>query len=349
VNVHVIASNKPRITIRHVADRAGVSLQTVSRVLNGKKEISDETRRRVQDVIDELRFRPSASARSLASRRTMTLGLVVHDLGESFLGDAVQAAVQEASQHGYFFVLAGIGVDPRDEPAYVDMLLERRVEGLLFARASIGDDAVHLRRLVADHIPVVTIACYAPGVRLEVSDVDNRAAGRRAVAHLVAGGRRQVGQIIGPLSWKAADDRAAGASAALAEAGVPARPELVERAASWEADAGYAAAAALLGRAPDVDALFCHNDALAFGAMRALREAGLRVPDDVAVVGFDDLPTAAHADPPLTSVRQPAVEAGRLAARRLIELVAAPEQPRRVTELETDLIVRASSVPANHA
>jgi LacI family transcriptional regulator len=326
-----------------------VSVQTVSRVLNGKSEISDETRRRVQGVIDELRFRPSASARSLASRRTMTLGLVVHDLGEGFLGRAVQAAVHEASQRGYFFVLAGVGVDPRDEPAYVDMLLERRVEGLLFARASIGDDAVHLRRLIADHVPVVTIACYAPGVQLEVIDIDNRAAGRGAVAHLVAAGRRRVGQVVGPPGWKAADDRAEGAAAALAAAGLPSRPDLAERAASWEADAGYEAARALLARRPDVDALFCHNDALAFGALRALREAGRRVPADVAVVGFDDLPTAAHADPPLTSVRQPAVEAGRFAARRLIELVAAPEQPRRVTELGTDLIVRASSVLASQA
>jgi LacI family transcriptional regulator len=341
----VIATKERRVTIRHVAHRAGVSVQTVSRVLNRKAEISDETRRRVQSVIDELRYRPSASARSLASRRTMTLGLVAHDLDGGFLGAAVRSAVQEASRHGYFFVLAAVGADPRDEPGYVDMLLERRVEGLLFARASIGDDAVHLRRLVADHVPVVTIACYAPGVQLEVVDVDNRAAGRRAAAHLAETGRRRIAQVAGPLGWKAADDRAAGAAAALAAAGLPSEPELIERAASWDADAGYAAARVLLDRAAAFDALFCHNDRLAFGAMRALREAGRRVPDDMALVGFDDAPTAVHADPPLTSVRQPAAEAGRLAARRLIELVDAPEQPRRVTELEAELVIRASSVP----
>jgi DNA-binding LacI/PurR family transcriptional regulator len=318
-------------------------VQTVSRVLNGKAEISADTRRRVQGVIDELRFRPSASARSLASRRTMTLGLVVHDLGGSFLGRAVQAAVNEASRHGFFFVLAAVGADPRDEPAYVEMLLERRVEGLLFARASIGDDAVHLRRLVADHVPVVTIACYAPGVPLDVVDVDNLAAGRRAVAHLLDGGRRRVAQIVGPVGWRAADDRARGAAEAVTEAGLPLDERLSERAAGWDAEAGYTAARTLLRRAPGLDALFCHSDALAFGALRALREAHRRVPDDVAVVGFDDLPTAAYADPPLSSVRQPAAEAGRLAARRLIELVGAPEQARRVVELDTELVVRTSS------
>jgi LacI family transcriptional regulator len=371
------AAPRRRSTIHEVAARAGVSAQTVSRVVNGKGEISAQTRARVQRVIDELRYRPSASARSLVSQRTMTLGLVAHELGGSFLGQAVQAAIEEAHRLGYFFVLAGVGAPPREEPAYVRLLLERRVEGLLFVRASLGDDAELLRALVADQIPLVTIACYAPGVALDVVDVDNRDAGRQATAHLLATGRRRIAQLAGPEGWKAAADRAQGYADALAAAGAAADPALTVRAADWGAPAGYAAARALLARGQRVegrgggesgppqgveawggraarsrgcppagagfDALFAHADSLAFGALRALREFGRRVPEDVAVVGFDDLPLAAFAEPPLTTIRQPAAEAGRLAVRRLVERLAEPNRPKEVIQLKAELVGRAST------
>lgn len=339
------AAPRRRTTIQEVAARAGVSVQTVSRVVNGKGELSDVTRARVQQVIDELRYRPSASARSLVSQRTMTLGLVAHELGGSFLGQAVQAAIEEANRLGYFFMLGGVGATAQEEPGYVRLLLERRVEGLLFVRASLGNDTEHLRALVSDNVPVVTIACYAPGLSLDVVDVDNQDAGRRATRHLLDIGRRRVAQIAGPVAWKAADDRAAGYGAALQEAGNAVAPTLTIRADGWGAAAGYAAAAELLERGVAFDALFAHADSLGVGALRALRERGRRVPEDVAVVGFDDLPYAAYADPPLTTMRQPAAEAGRLATRRLVERVTAPAGPKEVIRLRAELVVRESSSP----
>jgi LacI family transcriptional regulator len=332
-------------TIRDVAARAGVSVQTVSRVVNGKGEITPETRQRVQGVIDELGYRPSAAARSLASRRSTTLGLVVHWSGGGLFQRAITAAVAEAHRHGYFFALAPISLQPREEPSCVQMLLERRVEGLLFVGGPPLGDVGLLRKLLDEGVPVVTIAWHLADARLEVVDVDNRDAGRRATEHLLATGRRRIAQIIGPAGWKEADDRALGFDDALAAAGLRQEPALIVRAPDWgRSSHGYHPTKELLGGDRPFDGLIAHNDTLALGAMRALRETGIRVPDDVAVVGFDDL-QAEDADPPLTSIRQPAREVGRLAARRLVELIAAPTQPRHVTELTTELIVRASSDP----
>jgi DNA-binding LacI/PurR family transcriptional regulator len=223
------------------------------------------------------------------------------------------------------------------------MLLERRVEGLLFVGGPPLGDVELLRKLLDQGVPVVTIAWHLADPRLEVVDVDNRDAGRRATEHLLATGRRHIAQIIGPFGWKEADDRSLGFDDAFAAAGVRPDPALIVRASDWGRSAdGYPPTKELLGRDRPIDGLVAHNDRLALGAMRALREAGLRVPEDVAVVGFDDL-QAVDSDPPLTSIRQPAREVGLLAARRLVELVDAPNQPRHVTELKTELILRATS------
>jgi LacI family transcriptional regulator len=330
-------------TIRDVATQAGVSVQTVSRVVNGKGEITEKTRQRVQGVIGELGYRPSAAARSLASRRTTNLGLVVHWAGGGLFQAAIYAAVEEASRHGYFFALAPFSVQPHEEPACVQMLLERRVEGLLFVGGRPLGDVELLRRLLDEGVPVVTIAWHLDDPRLEVVDVDNRDAGHRATEHLLAIGRRRIAQLVGPVGWNEADDRALGYNDAHAMAGLTPDPALTVRALDWGRPIhGYDPIRELLRRDLPFDALVTHNDTLALGAMHALREAGRRVPEDVAIVGFDDL-QADYADPPLTSIRQPAREVGRLAARRLVELIGAPDQPRQVTELTTELIVRASS------
>jgi DNA-binding LacI/PurR family transcriptional regulator len=332
-----------RPTIRDVAAQAGVSVQTVSRVVNGKGEITAETRQRVQGVIDELGYRPSAAARSLASRRSTTLGLVIHWGGGGLFQRAIQAAVAEAHRHGYFFALAPISLQPQEEPACIQMLLERRVEGLLFVGGPPLGDIELLRKLLDEGVPVVTIAWHLPDPRLEVVDVDNRDAGRQATEHLLATGRRRLAQIAGPLGWKEADDRALGFDDALTTAGIRPDPLLSIRAPDWGRPShGYFPMKELLDRDRHFDGVVAHNDHLALGAMRALREAGLRIPDDVAVVGFDDL-HAEDADPPLTSIRQPAQEVGQLAARRLVAMIAAPEIPRQVTELKAELIIRASS------
>lgn len=332
-------------TIRDVASQAGVSVQTVSRVLNAKGEITEGTRQRVQRVITDLGYRPSASARSLASRRTLLLGLIAHHSGGGLFQDAIRGAVEEATRQGYVFVLAPMDVNPSEEPMCVRMLLERRVEGLLFVGAGPGWDIELLRGLIADGMPVVTIAWYAPGGDLEVVDVDNRDAGRQATAHLLELGHRRIAQIVGPPGWKEADDRAQGYLDAHAAKGAQADAALSVRAADWGNPAdGYRSAHTLLARGQAFDGLVAHNDKLAIGALRALRECGLRVPDDVALVSFDDQ-QAEFAEPPLTSIRQPAAEAGRIAVRRLVSLIGAPERPRQVTELKTTLVVRASSAP----
>lgn len=336
-------ASKKQVTIQRVAHEADVSTMTVSRVINQRPDVSPDTRRRVQRVITRLGYHPNNFARSLASSRSHTLGLITADFSDFFFTEVIAGAEAEARKHGYFFMLGSTERNLQDEPEYIRLLTQRHVDGILFARPSTEPDYRHLQSLIRKGTPVVTTSFEIPGEKLTVVDVDNADGAQQAINCLLAGGHRHIAMITGPESWKSVADRSRGYQSALKAAGIPFKPALVVQ-GDWSYDGGYRAAQELLARSKPFTGLFAQNDRMAIGAMRALREAGRQIPRDVSVIGYDDIPVAAFSDPPLTTVRQPMRQVGAVATRLLIQAIEEPELARHEDLLlGTELIQRGST------
>src|SRR5262245_11159220 len=192
-----------------VARRAGVSYQTVSRVINNRPDVSEETRRKIQEIIEELGYHPSAAARSLVSSKTRALGLITADFSDYFFTQVIVGAEQEARKHGYFLMLSSTERNPSDEPEYFRLLTEQRVEGILFARPSteLEHEEQHITTLIEQGVPLVTTAYHASGEPLTVVDVDNVDGGYQAAHHLLEVGHRNIGMITGPANWHSVNER----------------------------------------------------------------------------------------------------------------------------------------------
>jgi LacI family transcriptional regulator len=331
------------ITINQVAREAGVSIQTVSRVINHRYDVSAETRQRVQEAIQRLGYQPNAIARGLASRRSRTLGLITYDFNDYSFTQVVTGAEAEAHQHDYFFMLGNASCDPSDEPKYLRLLSERHVEGVLFARQGCQGDMDHLANLQESGVPVVTTGYHQLGIPYAMVDVNNQDGGRKATECLIQNGHTRIASITGPLSSQSAADRDRGYRIALESTGIGHDPQLVAE-GDYSHRSGFLAMQQILSSACPFTALFAHNDRMAIGAISALRKAGLRVPEDVSVVGYDDIPEAEFANPSLTTVRQPMVAVGAAAARLLIKMVEDPELTPEQVLFETELVWRSSVV-----
>ena len=336
-----------RPTSADVAARAGVSRTTVSFVLNGRDDaISAATRERVMDAARQLGYHPHAPARQLAGGTSQTIGLVLRQSPEQIAGDALLAetlrGMTAAARLGGFRVIVE-ALEPRGG-RYADLLRSGRTDGLVVSGPRVDDP--DLRDIVRDRFPVV-LQGSLPDLDVTSVDVDNRAGAKGAVEHLIALGHRRIGCVTNaPLAYTAASERLDGYRDALRAANIEPRPEWVVEAA-FDAGSGHRAMAELLNRGP-VDAVFVASDVVAFGALGALREAGRRVPDDISVIGFDDIPLAAFLEPPLTTVRLPAYELGHAVASALLDRIANPAAPRR-TLLPTELVVRSSTGPPRSA
>lgn len=334
-------SSKNRLTIAEVAREAGVSTQTVSRVINERPDVAPETRQRVQQVIRRLGYQPSALARGLASRRTRTLGLITADFSDYFFTQVIAGAEVEARKYGYYFMLGSTERNPQDEPEYIRLLTEHHVQGILFARPSTEPDNRSLLGLLRDGVPVVTTAYHIPGAKLTVVDVDNVDGAQQATSYLLECGRHQIAMITGPTTWKSVNDRTEGYKLALEAADIRFDPSLIAE-GNWSYPSGFRAMQELLARGHPFSAIFAQNDQMAIAAIRALREAGRRVPDDVAVVGYDDVPAAEYCDPPLTTIRQPMQEVGKVATRLLIQAIEQTGIDQGEILLKAELIRRRS-------
>ncbi|TMD60517.1 MAG: LacI family transcriptional regulator [Chloroflexi bacterium] len=335
-----------RATIRDVAKHAGVSHQTVSRVINKEDTVAPETRARVHVAIRELEYVPSAIARSLSSDRTHTLGMVTTDVSDHFFAEAVVGAEAEARKHGLFLIIGTIEEGAEDdEGAYLRLMLEQRIEGLIIARPRLraGSDAV-LRRLTR-RVPVVEIASdiNVPGV--ELVDVDNRQGGLDATNLLIERGHRLIATVTGPLEWPSAQARLEGYREALRRAKLAEPAAHVATGKDWGLASGEQAAARLVESGKHFTAVFAQSDLLALGAIAHLRQRGTRVPEDVSVIGYDDIPVAAFVDPPLTTVRQPMREVGALAVRLIVERDSRDRGPAHRHLLRAPVIVRKSVAP----
>jgi LacI family transcriptional regulator len=336
-----------KVTSQTVAERAGVSRTTVSFVLNGREQgIPSETQERVLRAAAELGYVPSAAARTLASGQTRTLGLVVchaqHLLTDAFLPQAVYGLIQIAKHRGYRVLVEPLE-DVSSPHAYRELVQAKEIDGLVVLNPRADDR--QLPELIADGYPVVTIG-QPPGGDGAHLDVDNVTAARRATQHLLSLGHRSIAHIgYGSPRFTTVAERLSGYRAALEEGGAQLDDELIAF-ANYSAESGMHAMRSLLARSrgtqPRFSALFCSNDTVALGAIRALSEAGLRVPEDVAVVGFDNIPIAAFTAPPLTTIHSPLLAMAEAAAHLLVNLVEATSPAVVEQVLETELIVRAS-------
>lgn len=333
-----------RATIRDVATHAGVSHQTVSRVINRNPNVAEPTRERVLTAIRELGYVPSPMARGLISNRTHSLGVVADDISDGFFARVVAGAEAEARRRGYYLMIGSVEPDD-DERGYLRLMLERRVEGLILARPSVPLEPADLLPAHSAGVPLVSVgSSELPG--FPVVDVDNRQGGYDATRHLLDQGHRRIATIVGPREWPSAAARLEGYRRAVAEARVTEDPALVEPASSWGLGSGLAAVKRLLERGTVFTAIFAQSDLIALGAIRQLRDAGLRVPDDVSVVGFDDLPVADYVEPALTTVHQPMQEVGALAAALVLDQLAGGEAPAARTHLLPAMLVVRQSVSA---
>ncbi len=322
-------------TIADVARRAGVSTATVSRVLAGVGGARPATRERVLDAARELEFRPSVVARSLRRRATLTLGLIVTDIENPYFPQLVRAVEDAARADGYAILLCNADDDPDREAALLDVLVERRVDGLIVAASRVGTR--QREWLSRAPVPVVLVNTRPDDVDVPSIISDNAAGGRLAAEHLLALGHRRFGYLLPPPRNVDAPERLAGVRDALAAAAATSRsggdtrrrPDLVVGHGPPTVEGGEAAMTELLrrGAAPDAarpTAIVAYNDLMAIGALRAIRAAGLVVPADISVVGFDDVSFAAFTEPPLTTIRQATAEMGRWAVAAIRDRLGSP-------------------------
>lgn len=334
-----------RVTSQDVADRAGVSRTTVSLVLNNapNAQISQNTRQRVLDAINELNYVPDAAAKALASRQSQTIGLLLirtpHQIAsDTFLTQTLDALIQSI-HHAGMRLLIDI-IEPRHQKeTYLHMVRAKRIDGILLSGPRYDDEA--LTALQEANFPTVLLG-QIPGSWFSCVDVDNRAAAFTAVAHLLKLGHSRIACITNaPLTYTAAIERLQGYRHALEEAGIPYDESLV-RYGEFDCESGYCQMSSLLESKVSFTAAFVASDTLAFGAQAALREHGLRVPQDVALVGMDNLPVARFTDPPLTTVHLPAIELARHAAEMLFQIMQEHQPEQRQVILDTHLVVRES-------
>lgn len=316
-----------------------MSFQTAGKVLNGKGSVSPQTRERILEAARGLGYVPNALARSLVTRSTCTIGIVASDLSDAVLARFVVGAEREARRRGHGVLIGSIDREGTDAERYLRMLLERRVDGILTAAPQMERDA-RIGELLRGPVPAVSIH-RVPGGGVSLVGSDHVETALLATRHLLELGHRRVATVTGSGGRQVTAQRLKGYKAALKEAGVEFDPALVES-GYWEADGAYEATLKLLDREPAITAVYVQNDTMALGVLSALHERGLGVPDDCAVVGCDDIPIAAHAIPPLTTVHVPFFETGETAVRLLLDLIAGEEaKPRRVL-LPVRLVLRAS-------
>lgn len=327
-------------TIIDVAKEAGVSLTTVSRVLNNEDHVRPEKRERVLHAVKRLGYTTNLQARSLRGSRSNLVGLLVRDLGTDYIGEIIRGIDLELADNKYDLMLYTTHRRQVQESAYVTSLTRGMADGLLLVLPR--DPEAYLVSLRERNFPYVLIDHQGIDERGPAVGATNWQGGYDATRYLLSLGHRQIGFITGHMEMGCSRDRLEGYRAALKEAGVPFDSILV-RDGDFHQPRGYGATMELLSLENPPTAVFASNDVMAFGAMEAVREHGKRVPEDISIVGFDDIPRAAQVHPPLTTVRQPLEAMGRRAAQMLLEIIENPKRPHERIELPTELVVRNST------
>jgi LacI family transcriptional regulator len=333
------------VSIKDVAQRAGVSLGTVSNVINRPELVSPQKRALVRAVIEQLGYVPSESARQLRMGQSRIVGLLVLDMGNPFFVDVARGAEHVARAAGLRVMVCNSGEDSREEAEYLSLFVEQRVRGVLITPADVN--APNLDGFASRGVPFVFVDRVLPEAQGCSVSVDDVTGGALAARHLLEAGHTDIALINGPSHLAQCVDRQEGVRRAVTEAGLPESAVTVLRVDHLDVASGRDAGARLLGLSRRPSAVFCANDLLALGLLQAMFAAGVRVPEDLAIIGYDDIEFAAAAAVPLTSVRQPAWQIGATAAQLLIaetEDDADSHRHRRVV-FQPELVVRRSSMP----
>ena len=345
----IMRQKTTRATIKEVASVARVSTQTVSRVINERPDVAPETRKRVQEVIKELSYRPSALARSLSSQRSYTLGVVtagLRHIGPSRTLSGITAAAEEA---GYSLLLKELpDYDTEDITPIFQAFLSRHVDGIIWAVPEVGENRNWVNNPPADiEIPLVYLTMETRD-DLSVVSIDNYLGGRMAMEHLLEQGYQRIGHVSGPLDWWESRQRMAAWKDSLKEAGLDVRDQhCVE--GNWSSASGVLAIEKLFDQYPDMDAVFVANDQMALGTMQFFGEKGIHIPSDIGVVGFDNIAESAFFSPALTTIQQDQQGVAKIAVSEIIKIIEAdwqglePVHPKSII-LPPTLIVRQSSL-----
>lgn len=336
-----------RVTIKDVAAHCGVSTQTVSRVINDRPDVAPDTRQRVEAAIATLGYRPSAVARTLVARHSKTIGVLLAGMGYTGTTLTLRGIIDESAKLGLTVLIAELpeGDSLEDPRPAISALVEHHVDGIIMSVPAIGRAVDRINAVLPDeHEPVVFVKA---GVSDRYSSVlvDNTSAIEEVIDHLVSIGRSRIGHISGPATWHEARDRQRGWERGLRKHGLDADHRLCEE-GDWSPGSGAAAMGTLLDRNPDLDTVVAANDRMALGAMHTLQDRGLRIPEDVAITGFDDIDEAAWFSPPLTSVKQPLAEMGRRAVKKLYTEVEEGTGSAVAIHLTAELMIRESTVGA---
>ena len=337
-----------RPTIKQVASAAGVSTQTVSRVINNRPDVSPETRENVQGVIEQLGYRPSALARSLIQQRSYTFGVVI--AGLRFIGPSrtLSGITSAAEEKGYALLLKELPqFDTTDINPIFDALHDRHVDGIIWAVPQVGKNHAWINHNPLEtRIPILYLTMQ-PGEDTLVVSINNYLGGRLATNHLLERGYKQIGHISGPVDWWEAQERMAGWKDTLRDAGIDRQTQhWVE--GNWSSESGALAFEKLFVQYPEMDSVFVGNDQMALGVIQVAAKKGLKIPDDLGIVGFDNIPESAYFSPPLTTIEQDQYAIGKVAVERIIQVIESSLNgldsfPSNAISLDPVLIVRQSS------
>jgi DNA-binding LacI/PurR family transcriptional regulator len=339
---HVRNPNGPP-SIKDIARAASVSHSTVSRALQNSPLVNPQTAEKIRQIAHETGYRASAVARGLVTRRTRTIGLVVTTIADPFASEVVSGIEQAANDHGYSVFLADSDADPIREKQVVQSFAERRVDGIVVTSSRVG--ALYLPLLSEMRVPIVLVNNQHPGEFVHSVMIGNVEGSRAAANHLIGLGHRRIAYLGDQFGYQSDTERFAGYRQALDEAGLRFLPELAVH-GDGKPEEAMQAMGKLLALPDPPTAVCCYNDMSALGAMRSIHLHGLRVPEDISVVGFDDLFVTSYTQPPLTTVRQPMRRMGLLAMESLFRLMSGEDSAIRIT-VEAELIVRESTARVN--
>ncbi|MCD6257937.1 LacI family DNA-binding transcriptional regulator [Candidatus Aerophobetes bacterium] len=322
--------------IKDVAKLAGVSPACVSLALNGKPYVSAKTKKRIYNAIEQLNYRPNIIARSLRNKKTHTIGLVLSDITNPFFPEIARGVETKAREYGFNVILCNTDADPLLEKNYIEVLLAKQVDGLILTSVRIMDD---LDKYTKENCPLVFINRKPPLSDFDFVGIDNVASAKMAVEHLIKLGHRKIALIRGePASW-ASFSRYEGYRMALKEAGIPYSDNLV-KIGYLRYESGYRAMESLLKGSPIPTAIFCANDIMALGAIDACVDRKVKVPQDLAIVGFDDIWVASLKNVQLTTVHQPRYEMGAKAVELMVERIIGKRKKTKRVILPTKLVIR---------
>jgi len=333
---------KKRITIADVALKAGVSKQTVSRVINQKPDVAPHTRKQVKDVIKAMGYTPDPIARSMKGK-TQTLGCITPNFTDFNFSSIIQAAQHTAQDYGFSILFASAETDIQFPPV-MDEMINRRVDGLLVINPRDDHRYHHLLPIIDQGMPITYIKNAPVFEQVPAICLDDEQGGFIAAKYLLSLGHTSIVIILGPENEASTRDRLTGFQKALRDENLEVDQKLIMN-GDWTAESGKAAIDKLLSYGVPFSAIFALNDWMAIGALQALKEAGLRVPQDVSVIGFDGLPITAYIDPPLTTIKQPIEQFGRLAVKTLIEAIQKPDFHPEVIRLSPSLVIRKTCAP----